>query len=96
MDNSSTFNPVVEAKQCAREAIHEAWHTAKEVTESTAGIYEFDAICIDDEACPISSASIMHDPDADTLALVENARPATPSKEEAVQAPSFHFDDPID
>jgi hypothetical protein len=38
----------------------------------------------------------MHDPDAGTFALVENARPATPPKEEAAQAPAFRFDGPID
>ena len=60
-------------------------------------MYEFDAILIDDEACSIASVSIMHDPDADTFALVESARPTTPPKNEAVeQAPAFHFDKPID
>ena len=84
------------AKQYAREAIHETWPTAKEAAEPTASMYEFDAICIDDETCPVSSVSIMHDPDADTFALVENARPATLPKAEIAQAPTFHFDGPID
>lgn len=59
-------------------------------------MYEFDAICIDDESCPISSVSIMHDPDTDTFVLVENARPETLPKEEIAQTPAFHFDGPID
>ena len=69
---------------------------AVEVAKPTASMYEFDAICIDDEACPIGSVSIMHDPDADTFALVENARPASPPKVETTQAPTFRFEGPID
>jgi hypothetical protein len=87
---------VANAKQFARQAIHETWPTAKEVAEPTACMYEFDAICIDDESCPISSASIMHDPEAGMFALVENARPVTPPKEETAHAPAFHLDGPID
>ena len=96
---TTNANPdiVNKAKAYARKAIHEAWPTVNEVDELTIGMYEFDVICIDDEACPVSSVSIMHDPDADTFALVENARPTTPPKNEAVeQAPAFHFDKPID
>ena len=96
---TTNANPdiVNKAKAYARKAIHEAWPTVNEVNELTIGMYEFDVICIDDEACPVSSVSIMHDPDADTFALVENARPTTPPKNEAVeQAPAFHFDKPID
>ena len=94
---TANLNPIEEAKAYAREAIRETRPAAKEVPQSTAGMYEFDAILIDDEACSIASVSIMHDPDADTFALVENARPTTPPKNEAVeQAPAFHFDKPID
>lgn len=87
---------VANAKQYAHQAIHETWPTAREVNAITATMYEFDAICIDDETCPVSSVSIMHDPDADTFALVENARPATLPIAEIAQAPTFHFDGPID
>jgi hypothetical protein len=66
---------VANAKQFARQAIHETWPTAREVAKPTASMYEFDAICIDDETCPIGSVSIMHDSDADTFALVERPRP---------------------
>lgn len=95
---TTNVNPDIinDAKQYAREAIHEAWPTAAEVLEQTTTMYEFDAICIDDETCPISSVSIMHDPDADTFALVENARPAILPKEEPAQAPTFNFDGSID
>ena len=96
---TTNANPdiVNKAKAYAREAVHEAWPTVNEVDELTIGMYEFDAICIDDVACPVSSVSIMHDPDADTFALVENARPTTRPKNEAVeQAPAFHFEGPID
>ena len=88
---TTNTNPEIinKAKAHAREAIHEAWPTAVEVAEPTAGMYEFDAIIIDDESCPVSSVSIMHDPDADTFALIENARPAIPSKEEIAQAPTL-------
>ena len=79
MKNAS-YDIVANAKQYAREAILETWPAAREVNDPTASMYEFDAVCIDDEACPISSVSIMHDPDANTFALVENARPATPPK----------------
>lgn len=58
-------------------------------------MYEFDAICIDDESCPIVSVSIMHDPDADTFALVDNARPETPPRDEATQASASHSNDTI-
>ena len=95
---TTNANPdiVNKAKAYARETIHEAWPTVNEVDELTIGMYEFDAICIDDEACPVSSVSIMHDPDGDTFALIENARPAIPPKEETPQVPAFHFDGPID
>lgn len=94
--NNTASNPIENAKHYAREAIHETWPTAKEVPEPSAGMHEFDAICIDDETCPISSVSIMHDPDADTFALVENIRPAIPLEEETAQIPAFHFDSTID
>lgn len=71
---TANINPIEEAKAWAREAIHEAWPTAKEVDQPTESMYEFDAYCIDDETCEASSVSIMHDPDADTFALVINAR----------------------
>lgn len=91
------LSPIEEAKAYAREAIHETWPAAKEVPQLTAGMYEFDAILIDDEACSIASVSIMHDPDADTFALVENTRPVTPPLiEETGQTPTFSFDGPID
>jgi hypothetical protein len=80
--NNTDLNFIDSAKQYAREAIHEAWPTAREVAGQTAGMYEFDAIYIDNEACPIGSVSIMHDPDAGTFALAENTRLAIPSKEE--------------
>ena len=96
MKNASHDN-VADAKQYAREVIHETWPTAKEVSQSTAGMYEFDAILIDDETCSIASVSIMHDPDASTFALVENARPVTPHQDEATgQMLTFSFDGPID
>lgn len=94
----TTANPnlIEDAKAYAREAIHETWPTAKEVSQPTASMYEYDAILIDDEACGIASVSIMHDLDTDTFALVENARPITPLKEVTVQVPAFNFDGPID
>ena len=94
MNNATRL--INDAKQCAREAINETWPTTREVAVPTAGMYEFDAILIDDETCSIASVSIMHDPDADTFALVENARSETPPREETAQTPAFHFDDPID
>lgn len=94
---TANLNPIEEAKAYAREVIRETWPAAKEVSQSTAGTYEFDAILIDDEACSIASVSIMHDPDADTFALVENTRPVTPPlSEETGQTPTFSFEDPID
>jgi len=95
---TTNANPDVinDAKQYAREAIREAWPTAVEVADPTAGMYEFDAICIDDEFSPISSVSIMHDPDADAFALVENARPTTPPKQEVAQVSTPRFNGPID
>lgn len=94
MKNASKL--INDAKRFAREAIHDTWPSAQEIAEPTDSMYEFDAICIDDETCPIGSVSIMHDPEADTFALVENARPVNPPKEEATQEPVFHFDGPID
>ena len=69
--NHDTIN---KAKTWAREAIHDAWPTAKEVDQPTESMYEFDAYCIDDESCEALSVSIMHDPDADTFALIVNTR----------------------
>ena len=71
---TANTNPIDDAKTWAREAIHEAWPNAKEVNQPTESMYEFDAYCIDDETCGASSVSIMHDPDADTFALVVNVR----------------------
>jgi hypothetical protein len=61
---TTNANPdiVNEAKAYAREAIREARPTAVEVARPTADMYEFDAICTDDEARPISSVSITRDP----------------------------------
>ena len=39
-------------------------------------MYEFDAICIDEEECPVSAIAIMHDADAETFSLIEELRPA--------------------
>jgi len=95
MTTNANPNITNEAKAYAREAIHETWPTAKEVAQPTAGMYEYDAILIDDETCSIASVSIMHDSDANTFALVENARTATPPKDEATeQTPAFSFEDP--
>ena len=97
MISNTNLNPIEDARAYAREAIHETWPTAKEVAQPTAGMYEYDAILVDDETCSIASVSIMHDPDADTFALVENERPATSPKDEATeQTPVFNFDGPID
>jgi hypothetical protein len=86
----STVTTLIDsAKQYAREAIHETWPAAKEIAHPSASMYEYDAILIEDEACSIASVSIMHDPDADTFALVENARPTTPPKNEG---PAFNFE----
>lgn len=38
-------------------------------------MYEFDAIIIDDEECPISEIAIMHDDEAELYARVERVRP---------------------
>ena len=96
MKTDAKHGLINEAKRYAREAIHETWPTAIEIIEPTASMYEFDAICIDDMTCPIISVSIMHDPDADAFALVENFRPINPPKEKIGQAPVFHFDGTID
>ena len=95
---TTNANPDIinEAKAYVRKAIREAWPTAVGIAEQTVDMYEFDAICIDDVSCPISSVSIMHEPDADTFALVESTRQAKTPKEEATQAPTFRFDGPID
>ena len=52
---------VEEARQIAREVIREAWPTVVEIAEPTEGMYEFDAIFIDDEECPVSAIAIMHE-----------------------------------
>ena len=91
------LNPIEEAKAYAREAIRETRPAAKEVPQSTAGMYEFDAILIDDEACSIASVSIMHDPDVNTFALVEDTRPVTPLQDDEIERmPTFNFEGPID
>ena len=91
-DNADAIN---EAKDCTRRAIQEAWPSAEEAFELANGMYEFDAIDIEDEACPVSSVSIMHNPEAGTFTLVENPRPAG-LPEEAAQTPAFRIDGPID
>lgn len=97
MTTNANINLIKDAKQYARQTIHETWPTASEVAQPTASMYEYDAILIDDEACGIASVSVMHDPDTDMFALVENARPATPPKDKATeQTPAFNFDGPID
>ncbi len=95
MNNATRL--INDAKQYAREAIREAWPTAREVAVPTAGMYEFDAILIDDEACSIASVSIMHDPDVNTFALVEDTRPVTPLQDDEIERmPTFNFEGPID
>ena len=96
---TTNANPdiVNKAKAYARKAIHEAWPTVNEVDELTIGMYEFDAICIDDEACPVSSVSIMHDPDVNTFALVEDTRPVMPLQDDEIERmPTFNLEGPID
>lgn len=65
-----------EAGQLAREAIWEAYPDAKEVDDATEGMYEFDAIDVLDPVSECSHVSIMHDPEANTFALVEHLRAA--------------------
>ena len=64
-------NLIEEAKQIAREAIEQAHDVAIELDEPTEGMYEFDAIIIDDEQCEVAEIAIMHDFDNDWYALVE-------------------------
>ena len=94
----STVTTLIDsAKQYAREAIHETWPAAKEIAHPSASMYEFDAILIDDEACSIASVSIMHDPDVNTFALVEDTRPVTPLQDDEIERmPTFNFEGPID
>ena len=71
----NSINEIEEAKQIAREAIRETWPTVVEIAGPTDGMYEFDAICIDEEECPVGAIAIMHDADAETFSLVEELRP---------------------
>ena len=71
-DRTHSESPIEEARQEARNYIGEAWPTAIEVCSASPSMYEFDAICLDDAPEGIASISIMHDPEADTFALVEN------------------------
>ena len=48
-NNVQYVDPIEDAKQIAREAIHETGPTAVEIVEPTNGMYRFDAICIDEE-----------------------------------------------
>lgn len=66
---------VSQARALAREAMLETWPDAAELAAPAPGMYEFDAIIIDDDSCDTASVSILHDPDANAFALVENARP---------------------
>lgn len=66
---------VARARELAREAILETWPDTIELASPSPGMHEFDAILIDDESCDTASVRILHDPDANTFALVENARP---------------------
>ena len=91
-------NSLVEsAKQYAREAILEAWPSAKELATPTDGMYEFEAICIDEQDSEVSSASIMHDPNADAFVLIEIAREtaasqSSPEVEKPAPQPAWPID----
>ena len=87
-NNAHHVDLVDDARQIAREAIRETWPTVVEIAEPTDGMYEFDAICIDEEECPVSAIAIMHDPDAETFALIEEAR-VTPAVQQTI-TPEAH------
>ena len=65
---------IEEARRIARETIEQAHDVAIELDEPTEGMYEFDAIVIDDEQCEVAEIAIMHDFDNDWYALVERPR----------------------
>ncbi len=73
--SSNAENPIEEAKRIAREIIEQAHDIAIELDEPTAGMYEFDAIVIDDPDCEVAEIAIMHDHERDWFALVERSRP---------------------
>lgn len=73
--NEKPANPIEEARAYARNVIGQAHETALEVEEPTKGMYEFDAIIIDDEDCPVAEFAIMHDDEKELYALVERIRP---------------------
>lgn len=68
-------NPIEEARRYAREVIDQAHGTAIEADEPAEGMYEFDAIVIDDEDCNVAEIAIMYDDDTERYALVERPRP---------------------
>ena len=68
------MNPVEETRQYARETILETWPNVKESPEASPNSYEYDAILINDQTCEIASVSIMHDPETESFALVDNPR----------------------
>lgn len=72
---NTNINPIEEARRYAREVIDQAHETAIEADEPTKGMYEFDAIVIDDEECDVAEIVIMHDDDTERYALVERPRP---------------------
>lgn len=80
INKSNSIVIIEEARQIAREVICETWPTATEIAEPAKSMFEFDTICIDSDECKVSSIAIMHDPDAETFALVEESQPA-PLKE---------------
>lgn len=72
---NTNINPIEEARRYAREVIDQAHETAIEADEPTKGMYEFDAIVIDDEECDVAEIVIMYDDDTERYALVERPRP---------------------
>lgn len=68
-------NPIEEAKRIARETIGQAHDIAIALDEPTEGMYEFDAIAVDDPDCGLAEIAIMHDYERDWYALVERPRP---------------------
>ena len=72
---ANSIDPIKEARRYAREVIDQAHETAIEADEPTKGMYEFDAIIIDDEDCDVSEIAIMYDDDTERYALVERPRP---------------------
>lgn len=73
--NDKNINPIEETRRYAREVIDQAHETAIEADEPAEGMYEFDAIVIDDEDCDVSEIAIMYDDDTERYALVERPRP---------------------